>query len=83
MSRRTRRNNSPSFKAKVALAAIKGEKTLAEMAQLYDVHPTQVTAWKVPQIEGASELFGSGCLAKASNRGTRLFVPQQDSGTNS
>ena len=45
MSRRTRRNHSPAFKAKVALAAIKGEKTLTELAQLYDVHPTQLTAW--------------------------------------
>jgi len=39
MSRRPRRNHSPAFKAKVALAAVKGEKTLAELAQLYDVHP--------------------------------------------
>ena len=39
MSRRPRRNHAPAFKAKVALAAIKGEKTLAELAQLYDVHP--------------------------------------------
>ena len=38
MSRRSRRNHSPAFKAKVALAAIKGEKTLAELAQLHDVH---------------------------------------------
>lgn len=40
MSRRTRRNHNAGFKAKVALAAIQGEKTLAELAQLYDVHPT-------------------------------------------
>ena len=46
MSRRTRRNHSPAFKAKVALAAIKGEKTLAELVQLHDVHSTQITAWK-------------------------------------
>ena len=58
MSRRTRRNHPPGFKAKVALAAIKGEKTLAELAQLYDVHPTQVTAWKAQLLEGASGLFG-------------------------
>ena len=60
MSRRTRRNHSAAFKAKVALAAIKGEKTLAELAQQYDVHPTQVTAWKAQLLEGAPELFGSG-----------------------
>ena len=58
MSKRTRRNHNPAFKAKVALAAIKGEKTLAELAQLYDVHPTQVTASNAAQLlEGASGLF--------------------------
>jgi transposase-like protein len=47
MTRRARRTHSPAFKAKVALSAIKDEKTLAELAHLYDVHPNQVTAWKV------------------------------------
>ena len=42
MSRRSRRNHSPTFKAKVALAAIKGEKTLADLAKLHDVHTTQI-----------------------------------------
>ena len=46
MTKRVRRNHNPAFKAKVALAAIKGEKTLAELAHLYDVHPNQITAWK-------------------------------------
>ena len=49
----------PAFKAKVALAAIKGEKTLAELAQQYDVHPNQITAWKAHVVEAASGLFGS------------------------
>jgi transposase len=43
MIRRSRRNHSPAFKAKVALAAIKGEKTVSELAQLFDVHPNQIT----------------------------------------
>jgi transposase-like protein len=43
MSKRPRRNHAPAFKAKVALAAIKGEKTLAELAQQFDVHPNQIT----------------------------------------
>ncbi len=43
MSKRPRRNHSPAFKAKVALAAVKGDKTVAEIAQQYEVHPTQVT----------------------------------------
>jgi len=46
MTRRPRRNHSPAFKAKVALAALKGEQTLADLAQLYDVHPNQIKQWK-------------------------------------
>lgn len=42
MTRRVRRNHSPTFKAKVALAAIKGKKTLAKLAQQFDVHPNQI-----------------------------------------
>jgi len=60
MTRRIRRNHTAAFKAKVALAAVKGEKTLAQLAQLFDVHPNQITAWKAQLLEGASEVFGSG-----------------------
>ena len=63
MTRRTRRNHSPAFKAKVAVAALKGEKTLAELAQAHDVHPNQVTAWKAQLMEGAAGLFGGTALA--------------------
>ena len=60
MTRRPRRNHTPAFKAKVALAAIKGEKTVAELAQLFDVHPNQITTWKGQLLDGAAGVFGSG-----------------------
>ena len=59
MTRRPRRNHTPAFKAKVALAAVKGEKTLAELAQQFDVHPNQITTWKAQLSDGAAGLFGS------------------------
>ncbi len=72
MSRRSRRNHSPTFKAKVALAAIKGEKTLAELAQLYDVHTTQIAAWKAQLLEGAAGVFNAGPAVPSSAPGTDL-----------
>jgi transposase-like protein len=54
MSKRPRRNHSPAFKAKVALAAVKGDKTLAELAQQFDVHPNQITQWKAQLLSGAA-----------------------------
>ena len=59
MTRRPRRNHTPAFKAKVALAAIKGEKTLSELAELFDVHPNQIATWKAQLLDGAAEVFGS------------------------
>ena len=47
MTKRTRRNHSSAFKAKVAIAAIKGDRTLAQIAEQFDVHPNQVTIWTV------------------------------------
>jgi transposase-like protein len=66
MNRRRRRNHTPAFKAKVALAAIKGDRTLAQLAEHFDVHPNQITTWKA-QLEGrASDIFGSGSTAPST-----------------
>ena len=60
MSRRPRRDHTPAFKAKVALAAIKGELTISQLAEHFDVHPNQITTWKTQLLEGASDVFGAG-----------------------
>ena len=66
MSRRPRRNHSAAFKAKVALAALKGEKTLTELAEQFDIHPNQITQWKVQLLEGAAGVFGEARTEAAS-----------------
>jgi transposase len=65
MTKRNRRTHSPAFKAKVALAALKGDRTLAELAQQFDFHPNQITAWKSQLLEGAADVFGQGKAAAA------------------
>jgi len=54
----------------VALAAVKGEKTVAELAQQYDVHPSQITVWRVQLLEGAAGVFGT---AAAEGSGESAF----------
>ncbi len=58
ITKRSRRTHSPAFKAKVALAAVKGDKALAELAQEVDVHPNQITTWKNQLLDGAAGVFG-------------------------
>ena len=60
MPRRPRRNHTPAFKARVAIAAIKGDRTLAELAEQFDVHPNQITTWKAQLEGGAADVFVSG-----------------------
>ena len=66
ISRRPRRNHAPGFKAKVTLAAIKGDRTLAQLAEQFDVHPNQITSWKAHLEEGAAE-----CSVRASATAAR------------
>ena len=70
MTKRPRRNHTAVFKAKVALAAVKGDKTLAELAQQFDVHPNQITTWKGQLLEGAAS-YRPG--EERSERGRRRF----------
>ena len=60
MTKRKRRNHSASFKAKVAVAAVRGDRTLAELAEHFDVHPNQIQDWKKKLVANAETLFGNG-----------------------
>lgn len=60
MARRPRRNHSPEFKAKVAVAAIKGEQTITELAQRFDIHPNQITQWKTQLLDRSADAFDGG-----------------------
>jgi transposase InsO family protein len=66
MSKRARRNHSPAFKAKVALAAIKGERTVSQLADQFDIHPNQITTWKAQLEAAASEVFGPSSGSKSA-----------------
>ena len=62
MTKRKRRNHSPVFKAKVALAAVRGERTLAEQ---FEVHPNQIQDWKKKLVAEAEHVFGAGAIEAA------------------
>lgn len=65
-----RKQYSPEFKAKVALAALKNEESTAELAAQYEVHPTMITNWKRELTEGAAELFDKGQKTKKQHDNT-------------
>ena len=62
-----RKNHKPAFKARVALEAIKGERTAAELASQYGVHPTQIHPWKIALLDGAAEVFERGYKSAAQS----------------
>ena len=64
--KRTRRNHGATFKAHVAVAAIKGDKTLGELAEQFSVHPTQITEWKQQLLARAADVFGGTKAAAAT-----------------
>ena len=65
MISKKRKQYSPQFKSKVALAALRNDETIAELAKRYEVHPTMISAWKKELVEGATNVFDKG--QKASN----------------
>ena len=64
MSKKQRKQYSPAFKAKVAVAALREEATIAELASRYGVHPSMINTWKKALLEGAEELFERGRQSK-------------------
>ena len=74
MTKRPRRNHTPAVKAKVALAAVKGDKTLAELAQHFDIHPNQITQWKAQLLDGAAGVFGSEARGERAESAVDLTV---------
>lgn len=66
MTKRTRRNHSPDFKAKVALAALKGDKTIAQLSDQHGVHVSQITAWREQLLASAANVFGPGGATPAA-----------------
>ena len=75
--KRNRRKHSPAFKAKVAMEALKGEETVAQLASRFEVHPNLVSTWKKALAEGASGIFDEGQKGKTDDDGLVAQLYQQ------
>jgi len=73
---RKRKHYSAQFKAKVALEAVRGEKTSAELASVYEIHPTLINGWKRQLLEDASELFDGGKSASKAESDTEAQIAE-------
>src|ERR1035437_7834778 len=77
---RTRKSHPPSLKARVAVEAIKGHRTTAQIAQMFGVHPTQVGGWKKPALAGLPDVFGNGREQMRQQAGAQKGHPYKEDG---
>lgn len=76
--KRTRRNHAPGFKSKVALAAIKGDKTLAELSEHFDVNSNQILEWKQQLQKSTADVFGGSTKSKTAEPDLKVSMPRSD-----
>jgi len=75
--KQNRKQHSPAFKAKVAMEAIKGDETIAELASRFEVHPSQIRVWKKTLAEGAADIFGDNQSQKKDDESLMAQLYQQ------